>query len=321
MALLLSLFSVGPAGASQCLEARWLFEGTGADETGQHHVTLIGDAHFVPTPGGQGLFTDSASGYAEYQPPIGELAEGQIGVQFFLHDTFAQDPTYANPIGIIGSNRDGHNLGDAGIRLDPADGKLWFVQEEAGPEWTLRTNKDYWESGWYTVIVTWNSSGRMIRVYWDAGSDWVTDDVVAPCFSADATYCWISYRGTDSPPNGLTIGTLEVLAGPPFVQAAPDPDTRAHVPFPELSLSSPNPMSRETLIEYSIHRAGSIALRIYDATGRHVRTLVDEVVPAGCRTARWDGLRADGSAAPAGVYFCNLGSDGHTASSRIVLTR
>ncbi|MCK4306009.1 MAG: hypothetical protein KAY24_17350, partial [Candidatus Eisenbacteria sp.] len=61
-----------------CLKTRWLFEGTGADETGQHGCTLHGGAHYVPTPGGQGLFTDNASSYAEYAPPIDQIADGRI---------------------------------------------------------------------------------------------------------------------------------------------------------------------------------------------------------------------------------------------------
>ncbi|MCK4306010.1 MAG: hypothetical protein KAY24_17355 [Candidatus Eisenbacteria sp.] len=170
LAALLLTSSVGPAQAD-CLEARWLFEGTGADETGQHNCTLHGGAHYVPTPGGQGLFTDNASSYADYAPPIDSIADGRIAFEFTVADTFAYSPGYGNPICIINSNHSGHLLGDFSVRLNPTDGKMWFVQENAAPEWTLKTNKDVWEPVWYSVVIEWNVSGRSIDVQWEGGSE------------------------------------------------------------------------------------------------------------------------------------------------------
>lgn len=213
-ALLILGFSVSIGLAqADCLEAGWLFEGTGADETGQHNCTLHGDAQFVPTPGGQGLYTQDAPSFAEYAPPIDQIADGRLIFEFALAETFGYSPTLNNPIVIINSNRSGHMLGDFSVRLDPTDGRMWFVQEEAVPEWVLKTNVDSWEPVWYSVVIEWSAAGRSIDVQWQGGSDYVSDAAVAPCFSSDATLCTIASRATDSPQTGLTIDRLEVWCG------------------------------------------------------------------------------------------------------------
>ena len=49
-----------------------------------------------------------------------------------------------------------------------------------------------------------------------------------------------------------------------------------------------------------------VDLRIYDASGRLVATLIDERQPGGRREALWQGTSAGGSPAAAGVYFVRL---------------
>jgi len=48
------------------------------------------------------------------------------------------------------------------------------------------------------------------------------------------------------------------------------------------------------------------ALRIFDASGRQVRTLLDGVAGPGTRQVVWDGRDDEGSRVPAGVYFTGL---------------
>jgi hypothetical protein len=201
-------------GEPDCVEARWLFEENGDDETGRHDCTLFGGAMYVPTPQGWGLHTSDPSSYASYDPPIAEMASGELVILFMLDEPFFAMPSYGNPIVIINSNHDGHNVGDMSVRLDPADGKLWFVQENALPEWTLKTAKANWDAGvWYEVSVSWGLAGRRIEVRWPSGMDAVSDDVVSPCFSSSATLKTLASRASDSPPNGLTIDRLELRCG------------------------------------------------------------------------------------------------------------
>ena len=47
-------------------------------------------------------------------------------------------------------------------------------------------------------------------------------------------------------------------------------------------------------------------LTIYDADGRTVKTLLDEVVPAGSTALNWDGRNDAGATVTSGVYFYRL---------------
>jgi flagellar hook assembly protein FlgD len=49
-----------------------------------------------------------------------------------------------------------------------------------------------------------------------------------------------------------------------------------------------------------------VTLRIYDAAGKLVRTLVDEVKETGFHGVDWDGRDEMGVKTAAGVYFCRL---------------
>jgi hypothetical protein len=84
----------------------------------------------------------------------------------------------------------------------------------------------------------------------------------------------------------------------------------------------PNPSRGPAAIGYTIPAATIVSLRIFDAAGRHVRTLEDSVSRGkGTFTATWDGRRQLGDPAPAGVYFCVLDSGDTRVAGRVVLIR
>ncbi len=109
-----------------------------------------------------------------------------------------------------------------------------------------------------------------------------------------------------------------------FVTVAPDP-TAAPEPIAapgfRIAGGNPNPFTSGTSIAFSIARSGPVRLAIYDAAGRRIRTLIDEVRPAGPHTALWDGRQDSGSPAPAGVYFYRLEAEGRSAVHTIVRVR
>lgn len=69
----------------------------------------------------------------------------------------------------------------------------------------------------------------------------------------------------------------------------------------------PNPFAPETTIRFQLEQEQSVHLRIYDVTGRRVKTLLDnEVMPAGHHEVIWTGQTEAGSDAPAGMYLYRL---------------
>lgn len=83
----------------------------------------------------------------------------------------------------------------------------------------------------------------------------------------------------------------------------------------------PNPFNPSTTIPFELSDPGHVILAIYDARGRHIRTLIDEARGAGRGKAVWDGLDARGSKAASGVYFARLSAGTRTHSLRMVLLK
>ena len=82
----------------------------------------------------------------------------------------------------------------------------------------------------------------------------------------------------------------------------------------------PNPGKMVT-VSYDVPRESMISLRVYDITGRLVRTLWNGPRFAGRYTATWRGVDNDGKMVPQGVYFCQLTGPNAVSTRKIVLLR
>ena len=64
-----------------------------------------------------------------------------------------------------------------------------------------------------------------------------------------------------------------------------------------------------------------VVLRIFDAGGRTVRTLLDGARPAGRQTVEWDGKDDGGLEVPAGVYFYEIDAGSERVRGKMVVVR
>jgi flagellar hook assembly protein FlgD len=83
-----------------------------------------------------------------------------------------------------------------------------------------------------------------------------------------------------------------------------------------LEQNYPNPFNPVTTISYRLHSKAFVTLKVYDALGREVATLVSEVVPAGDHSVQW---QADGL--PSGVYFYRLQSKNTSETRKLILLK
>jgi hypothetical protein len=90
---------------------------------------------------------------------------------------------------------------------------------------------------------------------------------------------------------------------------------------PGLVLSQPNPFNPTTAISYEVYAAGPVRLQVFDLDGRLVRTLVNELMPAGHDETQWDGRGDDGRELPSAVYLLRLEAGGKVATGRMTLVR
>ena len=98
-----------------------------------------------------------------------------------------------------------------------------------------------------------------------------------------------------------------------------EPDLQAR-PF-GLTQNQPNPFNPSTQIRFSLAEAGHVSLKIYDAAGRHVRTLVDDTRSSNEYTATWDGRDDTGASVAAGIYLYKLETQNDRQTKRMVLVK
>lgn len=162
---------------------------------------------------------------------------------------------------------------------------------DAGDDWqvTVDASTIRWETDTYDVDPNAAALefGYMVNFRFDA--DAAPTDLGATL--------GIFKPGPESEVAAATRGPINVVAG------VGDPSVSA---IPRLIGIQPNPAQRSATISYELPGPGNVRLAIYDATGRLVRTLVNEGRRAGTQSATWDGHFTSGSRVPAGVYYARL---------------
>ena len=131
-------------------------------------------------------------------------------------------------------------------------------------------------------------------------------------FQQNVQYHW---SVTANDPLGAAT-TSDVFWFTAVAATAVRPEIRAVPAACVLDQNYPNPFNPSTVIRYGLPQRANVSLLVYDALGRLVATLVDEVQDAGYhdRVFRGDVLAS-------GAYFCRLRIDGFVQTKRLILLR
>ena len=84
-------------------------------------------------------------------------------------------------------------------------------------------------------------------------------------------------------------------------------DENVDKPF-SLYQNSPNPFNPATVISFDVNRTAPVRVDIYNINGQLVRTLIDDIRPAGTVSLSWNGRDEYGRMVSAGEYFYRLRS-------------
>jgi len=126
------------------------------------------------------------------------------------------------------------------------------------------------------------------------------------------------------------VGSIFDLGAPLIVENTPGggKDNRDIMVAPEATVEStglkgiyPNPFNPRTTIEFNLASAGNVTLRIFDAAGRHVRTLQDGSMNAGLHQVEWNGTDNTGRGMATGVYFARLEAGEYRVTQKMVLIK
>jgi hypothetical protein len=215
--------------------------------------------------------------------PMPLLKVGDVGVlEGCWTGSFVQDETGTTYNVTLGVDEYGSIVSSTGF-IDPVTGKIFF------------------ESGYVAgyVVTGYVSSPWEEIVFRDATA--IVDSIMTGTFGLDCDAC---------PGGTFTLYRCATGVGD-------------QTPAPSLALNPnyPNPFNPQTTIAYSLAEAGRVNLRIYDASGRVVKTLVDDNKTAGKHTATWNGRDRNGVAVSSGVYFVRLESGGNVQARKIILLK
>jgi Peptidase family C25/Propeptide_C25/Peptidase family C25, C terminal ig-like domain/FlgD Ig-like domain len=117
---------------------------------------------------------------------------------------------------------------------------------------------------------------------------------------------------------GWYIDDLEIM-GLADLSAAPGRDLA--ITRLQLSAPQPNPLRGAGRISFALPEAGEAALKVYDASGRLVRTLLSGELAAGEHHVSWDGNDNDARPVTSGLYYIRLSNASDQRIRSTVLMR
>jgi hypothetical protein len=160
----------------------------------------------------------------------------------------------------------------------------------------LENNGDATFESPYTVAVGPDPMGIVSRDF-DSDGD---GDLAVAVFDDDS----VAVVGCNADPTavgGGVIGGVDVL---------------------RLYRAHPNPFASETALAFELSEPARVAVRIYDVSGRLVRTLTEgEFRAPGRHELTWDGRDGRGLNVASGVYLCRTEASGAERTQRMVLIR
>lgn len=189
--------------------------------------------------------------------------------------------------------------------MDNSNEDFW-VQFYDGSSWqtiaTYARNIDFQNNNFYEepgVVITssqYNFPNNMrIRFVCDASgnSDWVYIDEVHV--------------------EGHTVSSSASMGGGMSLLAIPD----AY----DLGQNYPNPFNPTTQIRYALPEQSDVSIKIYDISGRLVKTLVNTNQAAGNYTRVWNGRNENGLKVSSGIYIYHMVAGSFVQTKRMVLLK
>jgi len=113
----------------------------------------------------------------------------------------------------------------------------------------------------------------------------------------------------------VVSGTLTIGGG------GTDEDIPVVPSINSLSQNYPNPFNPTTTIKFSLEKSGQVNISVFNILGQKIKTLINEIRPAGENETYWDGKDSNGSEVASGVYFYRVRSSALDQTRKMILMR
>jgi hypothetical protein len=179
--------------------------------------------------------------------------------------------------------------------------------------------KENWKAG-SAQQITWTTNGvDSVKLAYstDAGKSWmaITDSAITgnsyswKIPNTPSTACFVRISNASADSIFDTSDSAFSISKPDLV--------RPYVPLQfSIGQNYPNPFNPATTITYSIPTRGHVSLRVYDALGREVATLVNEEKAAGNYS-----LTFAGGKLASGMYFYTIRAGSFVATKKMLLVK
>jgi len=157
-----------------------------------------------------------------------------------------------------------------------------------------------------------------------------TNRVMSTYYQSETSYNSFTYASTQSPPRWLYYGVQD-RPGYIFLYLI-----RAYISFGtsdnkeevellpsafSLEQNYPNPFNPSTIISYQIPNQSRVQIRIFDALGREIRSLIDEEKSTGKYNIAWDGRDNYGNLVSSGNYFYTITAGDFVQTKKMILIK
>jgi hypothetical protein len=188
---------------------------------------------------------------------------------------------------------------------------------------------------WSTVVNAGDASGITLNIYGDATERWRMRGAyqyqASSSFQPPVVQSHFATGLVFNPGEVLSFESGMQLAGRSYSlnwsgYVAPEPTAAVGGGGADLTptlmrQNVPNPFNPLTEIRFALAAPGPANLRIYDSSGRSVRTLVEGQQPFGEHVITWDGRNDSGGALPSGVYYYELSTNQGKESRKALLLK
>ncbi|MFO7639293.1 MAG: S8 family serine peptidase, partial [bacterium] len=212
----------------------------------------------------------------------------------------------------------------------PTSGGIWWYHDEPNHRLIIQYDSmPYWSNqstyDWHQLVIYDTTlaapDGNSVFTYQYLTANNYGSTTVGINDSTTATGIQVLYDGSYHrgalpivPGRAIKFTTEEPMTG---VADSPQPAGLERYGL----VVAPNPFTRSATVHYQLAREAEVLLRVYDAAGRAVRTLVEGRQPAGARFAVWNGNDEAARRVAHGVYFVWLETPDSTVKVKTVLAQ